>query len=141
MPGEFFFWYVPLRTVLVFSQPAGNLLRSLLVMDFGDEDRALLGKKLFSPAQDFVLTTLHVNLQQLWRAFTGCNKVVERDCWYIYDFTARQYGAVSIRLDTALRPRRRAPTKPDSIGSTARPYSGVHHSQAILQPVLRTVFS
>ena len=31
------------------TQPADNLLRSLLVMDFGDEDRALLGNNLFSP--------------------------------------------------------------------------------------------
>ena len=51
-------------------------------MDFGDEDRALLGNNLFS-VEDFVLTT-HVNLQHLWRAFTGGNKVVERDCRYIY---------------------------------------------------------
>jgi hypothetical protein len=37
MPGELFFWYVPLSAVLVFTQPAGNLLRSLLVVDFDDD--------------------------------------------------------------------------------------------------------
>jgi len=132
MPGEFFVWYVPLGGVLVFSQPRGDLLRSPLVMDFSDKQRALPRKKRVRPTQDFILATFHVNLQQLWRGFTGGDKVVERDCRYVYDFTAPQYGAVSISLDTALRPRRRAPTKPDSIGSGTRPYSSVHHPQAIL---------
>jgi hypothetical protein len=130
MPGKFFFLYVPLGAVLVFTQPAGNLLRSLLVMDFGDDDRALLGKKLFAPAQDFVFTTLHVDLYQSRRRFISGDKIVERDCRYVYDFTAPQYGWFPSA--STPRPRRLAPTKPDSIGSGTRPYSSVHHSQAIL---------
>ena len=63
MPGELFSWYVPLRAVLVFTQPAGNLFRRPLVVDFGDDERAPLRKKLFSPAQDFLLAALHVDLQ------------------------------------------------------------------------------
>src|ERR1700677_4955743 len=62
MPGKLFVWYVPMRAVLVFTQPAGNLLRSPSVVDFDDDERALLRKKLRSSAQDFVLTTLHVDL-------------------------------------------------------------------------------
>jgi hypothetical protein len=62
MAGKFLFWYFPLRAVSVFIQPASNLLRSLSVVDFGDDKRALVRKELLSPAQDFVLTTLHVDL-------------------------------------------------------------------------------
>ena len=140
MPGKCFLWYVPLGAIVVFAQPDSNLLRSPLVVDFCDDQRALLRKKLVSPEQDFVLTTLHVNLHQLWRRFTGGNKVVEPDRRYVDYFTTPQYGAISVSLHDALRPRGCATTKPNSIDGGTRPYSGVNHSQAILQPIPRTVF-
>ena len=71
MSREIFFGYVPVGTIVVFAQPVGNLLGSLLVVDFGDDDWTLRRKKLDPPAQHFVLTTLHVDLHQLWRRFTG----------------------------------------------------------------------
>ncbi len=140
MSRELFFWYVPLSAVLVFTQPVGDLLRSLLVVDFGDDQRALLRKKLLCPAQNFVLAALHVNLYQLWRRYSGANKVVEPDCGYFDYFAARQYGTVSVSLHAALRSRGCATTKPDSIDCDTRPYSGVYHAHAILQPVPRTMF-
>jgi len=139
MPGELFFWYVPARAVLVFTQPVGNLLRSLLVVDFGDDERALLRKKLRSPAQDLVLTTLHVDLDQFWGSFAGGNKVVEPDCSYVYDWTASQDGAVSISFHATLRFHGCATAKGNSITRGARPYSGVHYSQAISQPIPRSM--
>ena len=140
MPGELGCWYVPLRVILAFTQPAGNLFRSLMVVDFGDDERALLGKKLLSSAQDFILTALHVDFHQLRRGYTRANKVVAADYRYVYYFTAPQYGAVSVSLHPALRPRGCATTKANSIDRGTRPYRGVNHSRAILQPIPRTVF-
>jgi hypothetical protein len=77
----------------------------------------------------------------LWRRLTGGNKVVEPEGRYVYYFTARQYRAFSISLHAALRSRGCATTKPDAIDRGARPYGGVYHSQAILKPIPRTVFS
>jgi hypothetical protein len=96
--------------------------------------------KSFCPPQDFVLTALHVDLHQLWRRYAGANKVIEPDRRYVYYFTAPQYGAFSISLHAALRLRGCTTTKPDSIDRGARPYSGVYHAQATLQPIPRTVF-
>jgi hypothetical protein len=141
MPGEFFLWYVPLGAVLVFTQPCGNLLGNLLMVDFDDYEWALLRKKLVPPAQDFVLTTLHVDLHQLWRRFTGGNKVVERDHRYVDYFTSPEYRAFSIGFHAALRSCGCATAKPDSIDRGMRPYSSVHHPQTVLQRIPGTVFS
>ena len=70
----------------------------------------------------------------------GADNVVQRDCPYVYYFAAPQYGTFSISLHAALRLRGCATTKPASIDRGARPYSGVHHDQATLQPIPRTVF-
>ena len=72
--------------------------------------------------------------------YSGANEVVEADCRYVDYFTTPQYGAISVSLHDALRPRGCATTKPNSIDGGTRPYSGVNHSQAILQPIPRTVF-
>jgi hypothetical protein len=37
MPGELLLWYVPLSEVLAFAQPADNLFRGSLVVDFGND--------------------------------------------------------------------------------------------------------
>jgi hypothetical protein len=129
-----------MRAVLIFTQPAGNLLRSLLVVDFGDDERALLRKQLCPPKQDFV-PTLHVDLDQSRRSFTGGNKVVEPDCRYVDDLTARQYGAVSIGFHAALRSHGCTTAKRNSLNRSTRPYSGIHHAQAISQPIPHSMLS
>jgi hypothetical protein len=117
------------------------LFRSFLVVDFGDDQRALFRKKLFTPAQDFVLTTLHIDLYQVWGRYSGANKVVEADCRYVDYLTTPQYGAISVSLHSALRPHGCATAKPDSIDRGMRPYSSVHHPQTVLQRIPGTVFS
>jgi hypothetical protein len=101
VPRELFFGYVPLRVILAFTQPAGNLFRSLLVVDFGDDERALPAKKLLSSAQDFVFTALHVDFHQLRQGYTRANKVVEADYRYVY----------YIRTQTCTLGRKRRPIR------------------------------
>jgi hypothetical protein len=124
---------------LVLIQPGSNLIRGLLVVDFDDDERAMIGEELRAAAQDFVLAALHIDLQQLWRGFTGGNKVVERDCRYAYELAAPEDGGVSIGLDAPLRSCEGTPTEGDSSSGGARPYSGVHDVQAIFQLVPRAM--
>ena len=130
MAGEFFVWYVPLGGVLVFNQPCGDLLRSPLVMDFSDKQRALPRKKRFRPTQDFILTTFHVNLQQLWRGSPAATKSSSVTAGTFMTSPLPSTG----RFPSASTPPcdlDGAPTKRDSIDSGMRPYFSVHHPQAI----------
>ena len=75
----------------------------------------------------------------MWRRLTGGNKVVEPDRRYVYDWTASQDGAVSISFHATLRFHGCATAKGNSITRGARPYSDVHYSQAISQPIPRSM--
>jgi hypothetical protein len=110
-----------------------------LVVDFGDDKRPLSRKKPCAAAEDFVLTALHVYLNQLRRKPPGCDEVIQRDCRNIYGFARRQYWAVSVGFNATLGPDCCAATKGNPIAGGTRPYSSMYHLKVILQSVPRTV--
>ncbi len=136
---KFLFWYVPLRVVLVFVEPRGDLLYRLLVVDFDDHKRPLNRKKPRAAAEDFVLTPLHVYLDQLRQGSAGSDEIIQCDCRNPYGFAARQNGVLPIVINATLRLECCTATKGNSIAGSTRPYGGMNHFKAAFQSVPRTV--
>ncbi len=103
----------------------------LLVVDFSDDQRSLACEELCAAAQDFVLATLHVNLDQMWLRTTGSDEVVQGDRAYGYDLAFSGDGAVAVRFHATTRLDHSAAPKRDSLVAGRRPYRTMYRSKAI----------
>jgi hypothetical protein len=87
---------------LVFFEPSANLLGSPLMVDFSYDAWPLTRKKLCAAAQDFVLTTFDVDLDQLWYGSARGDEVVQRDGGHTYNFAGSHYGVLPVHFHATL---------------------------------------
>jgi hypothetical protein len=59
---EILFWDIPLCAISILLQPSVNLLGSLVMVNFGYDERPLILEKICAAIEDFVLAAFHVNL-------------------------------------------------------------------------------
>ena len=101
--GKSFLGDSPFPCVTELFEPGADAVRSLLVMDLHDDEWALLCEQTGSAAQDFVLGTFHIDLDQLGHWSTAGHKIVEGRHRYGDDLAISENGALSIRFHSTLR--------------------------------------
>ena len=110
------------------------------MVNLGDDEGPLICKKVWPAAQDFVLASFHVNLDQLRYGMTGSDEIVQCDCGNVNNFACPQNRALSIHLYATLRPSRSSAPERNSLGRRLRPNGGMHNYKARLKMVAYTTF-
>ena len=91
------------------------------MVNLRNDEWPLTLEKLWATPEDFVLSTFHINLNQLrsWSAIS--DEVVQRDCWHSYEFAFSCHRALSARLYASLSSSDAASPKGNSMIVAVRP--------------------